>query len=57
MLRKEGDVYVLDLFVRVPPSATAPVTYTPMEVDAINQVSDGREKRKRATFDCSKPTF
>ena len=39
MLRKEGNVYVLDLFVRVPPSATAPIVYTPMEVDAINQVS------------------
>ena len=34
MLRKEGNVYVLDLFVRVPPNVTAPVTYTPMEVDA-----------------------
>ena len=45
MLRKEGNVYVLDLFVRVPPNVTAPVTYTPMEVDAINQVADGREKK------------
>ena len=43
MLRKEGNVCVLDLFVRVSPSVTAPVTYTPMEVDAINQVADGRE--------------
>ena len=25
MLRKEGNVYVLDSFVRVPPSVTAPV--------------------------------
>ena len=40
MLRKEGNVCVLDLFVRVPPSVTAPVTCTPMEVDAINQVAD-----------------
>ena len=40
MLRKEGNVYVLDLFVRVPPNVTAPVTYTPMDVDAINQVAD-----------------
>ena len=24
MLRKEGNVYVLDLFVKVPPSVTAP---------------------------------
>ena len=39
-------MYVLQLFVRVPPSVTAPVTYTPIEVDAINQVADGR---KRAT--------
>ena len=29
MLRKEGNVYELDLFVRVPPNVTAPVTYTP----------------------------
>ena len=46
MLRKEGNVYVLDLFVRVPHIVTAPVTCTPMEVDAINQVADGREQRK-----------
>ena len=52
-LRKEGHVYVLDLFVRVPPSVTAPVTCTPMEVDAINQVADGREQRKRVTFHCN----
>ena len=41
VLRKEGNVYVLDVVVKVPPSVTAPVTYTPMEVDAINQVADG----------------
>ena len=35
MLRKEGHVSVLDLFVRVPPSVTAPVTYTPMNVDHV----------------------
>ena len=50
-------MYVLDLFVRVPPSVTAPVTYTPMEVDAINQVADGREQRRRVTFDCYSSTF
>ena len=27
MLRKEGNVYVLDLFVRVPPNLTAPVMW------------------------------
>ena len=37
-------MYVLDLFVRVPPSVTVPVTCTPMEVDAINQVANGREQ-------------
>ena len=57
MLRKEGNVYVLDLFVRVPPSVAAPIVYTPMEVDAINQVADGREPRRRVTFDCNSPTF
>ena len=52
LLGKEGTVYVLDLFVRVPPNVTAPVTYTPMEVDAINQVADGRARGKRVTFHC-----
>ena len=44
MLRKEGNVYVLDMFVRVPPNVAAPVTCTPMEVHSINQVADGRER-------------
>ena len=47
MLRKEGKVYVLDLFVRVSPGATAPVTYTPMEVDAINQKGAKEESHVR----------
>ena len=51
MLRKEGNVYVLDLFLRVP------IVYTPMEVVAINEVADGREPRMRVTFDCNSPTF
>ena len=55
-LRKEGNVYVLDLFVTVSSGAAAPIKYKPMEVDAINQVADGREQRKRVTFDCSKLT-
>ena len=41
VLRKEGNVYVLDLFVKVPPSAFAPSKYKPMEGDVINQVTDG----------------
>ena len=57
VLRNEGDVYVLDLFVRLPPNMTAPVTYTHMEVDAINQVADGRERGKRVTFSCNSSTF
>ena len=57
MLRRGGNVYVLDLFVKVPSGATAPIKYKPVEVDAINQVADGREQRKQVTFDCSKPTF
>ena len=56
-VRKEGNEYVLDLFVKVPSGATAPIKYKPVEVDAINQVADGREQRKQVTFDCSKPTF
>ena len=57
MLRKDGNVYVLGLFVRVPPSVTAPVTYTPMEVDAIDKVADGREQKRRVTFHCNSSTF
>ena len=57
VLRKEGNVYVLDLFVKVPPSAVAPSKYKPMEVDAINQVLDGREQRRRVTFHCNSSTF
>ena len=57
MLRKEGNVYVLDVFVNLPSGAAAPIKYKPMEVDAINQVADGREQRKRVAFDCSEPTF
>ena len=57
MLRKEGNVYVLDVFVRVPPGVTAPITYTPMEVDVINQVADRREQRKRVALDCNSSTF
>ena len=57
MLRKEENVYVLDLFVKVPPSAVAPSKYKPMEVDAINQVADERKERRRVTFDSNSPTF
>ena len=48
---------LLDLFVKVLPSAVAPSKYKPMEVDAINQVADERAQNGRVTFDCSKPTF
>ena len=37
VLRKELNVYVLDLFVKVPSGAVAPIKYKPIEVDAINQ--------------------
>ena len=57
VLREEGNVHVLDLFVKVPSGAPAPIMYKPMEVDAINRVADGRGQRKCVTFDCSKPTF
>ena len=36
MLIKEWNVHVLDLFVKVPSCAVAPIKYTPMAVDAIN---------------------
>ena len=57
MLRKEGNVYVHDLFVRVPSNVAAPIVYTPMEVGAINRVAEGRGPRRRVTFDCNSPTF
>ena len=50
MFREDGDVNVLDLCV------TAPVTYTAMELDTVNQASDGREQRKRVTFQCKSST-
>ena len=56
-LRTEGNVNVLDLIVKVPASATAPIKYKSMDVDAINQVADARERRKQVTFDCTKPFF
>ena len=48
---------MLDVFVKVPSSVATPVEYKPMEVDATNRVTDGREQGKRATFDLSMPTF
>ena len=57
VLRKESNVYVFDLFLTVPSGATAPIKHKPMEVDAINQVADGRAQRKQVTFDRSKPNF
>ena len=56
-LRKEGNVCVLDLFVKIPPCAVAPSKYKPMEVDAINHVTDEREQRRRVTFDCNSSTY
>ena len=57
MLRKEGNVYVLDLFEKVPSDAVAPIKYKPMKVDANSQVADGRERGRRVTFDCNSSTF
>ena len=57
MLGKEGNVNELDFFVKVPSGVVTPIEYKPTEVDAINQVTCGRERRKRVTFDLSKPTF
>ena len=50
VLRKEGHVYLLDLFVKVPAGAAAPIKHKPMEVDAINQVADGREQKEASDF-------
>ena len=53
---EEGEIGAQNLFVKVPSSAGANQVQ-PMEVDAINQVADGREQRKRVTFNCNNPTF
>ena len=50
VLGKAGKLYVSS-------GATAPIQYEPMEVDAINQVGDGREQRKKVTFDCRNQFF
>ena len=57
VVRKEGNLYVLDLFVKVAAVAPALIKYKPIEVDTITQVADGRGRRKRGTLDCSKPFF
>ena len=46
LLRKEVNVLVLDLFVKVPPSAVAPSKYKPIEVDAIHQVADWKRAKE-----------
>ena len=56
VLRKERNVYALDLFVKVPSGASAPIKWKPVKVDATNQVADGRKSRKQA-FHWSKPFF
>ena len=48
VLRKEGNVYVLDLFVKVPSGAVAPIKYKPMEVDA-NRSSCRLKRAKEAS--------
>ena len=62
VLREEGHVYVLDLFVKVPSGAAAPSKYTPTQSikwqteenkgsefhsTAANQLFDGRSERGR----------
>ena len=62
-LKEEGEVNAqkgrerVRAFVKVPPSATTPTRYEPMENDAINQVTSGREQRKRVTFNCNGSSF
>ena len=53
MLRKKGNVYELDLFVRVPPGVTASVTYTLMQSIKLQT----EERGTRVTFDCNSSTF
>ena len=46
VVRKEGNLYVLDLLVKVPAVAPALIKYKPKEVDTITQVADGRGRRE-----------
>ena len=57
MLSKKKKVYVIYLFVMEPSSLTAPIVYTPMKVDAFSPVADGRQPRRRVTFQCNSSTF
>ena len=41
---------MLDLFVKVPAGAAAPIKHKPMKVDAINQVADEREQKEASEF-------
>ena len=45
-------MHVLDWFVKVSSEITVSIKDKSMEVDAINQVADGRKQRKQMTFDC-----
>ena len=54
VLRKEGSVYVLDLFVKVPSGAVAPIKYKPpwrsmQSIKLQSEESKGSEPRKTAT--------
>ena len=59
MLRKEGNVYVLDLFVKMPPGAVAPTKSRtrPWRLTQSIKLTDGREQRKGVTVDCDNPHF
>ena len=57
VLRMESNVHVLDFFLKMPSGVTAPIASMLMEVEAINQVADGREQRRQVTLDCRKPIF
>ena len=50
-------MYVLDLFVKVPSGAAAPIKYKPTEVDAINQVSDGKRATEASHVRLQQPNF
>ena len=43
-------MYVLDLFVKVPPSATTPIRYEPVEVDAINPSHKWKRAKETSHF-------
>ena len=57
MLRKEGNVYVLDLFVRVLVGANTPIKYSSWRLMRFIKSGLTVSREKRVTSACSEPGF